>query len=51
MLIFDYEIWDDGDYIITANGKPIGMTVSKKDGIIISNWLKTTYNDLEIKLC
>lgn len=30
MLIFDYEIWNDGDYIITANGKPIGMTVVKK---------------------
>ena len=34
------EHWEDTDWIICINGKPIGMTVTEKNGKIIKEWLE-----------
>ena len=34
------EHWEDTDYIICINGKPFGMTVTKKNGETIKEWLE-----------
>lgn len=32
--------WEDGEDIITINGRFIGMTVSRKDGPVVVRWLE-----------
>lgn len=35
------EYWEDGEFVITIGGAPIGQTVSARDAKIIVNWLRT----------
>jgi len=34
------EAWEDNEYIICLNNHPIGMTVTKKNGEVIKEWLE-----------
>lgn len=33
--------WDDGDYVVTYNGAPIGQALSKLEADRISVWLRS----------
>ena len=36
-------IWEDDEYIIEKEGKPIGSTLTKRRAESILLWLRTTY--------
>ena len=35
--------WEDDEFVITLNGKPVGYTLHEKDAKTISRWLKSAY--------
>ena len=43
---FNIEPWDDGDKIITVNGKPIGMCLDKHSANTVLKWLPTAKKEL-----
>lgn len=46
-----YETWDDDEFVIVVNGKPVGYTVKERDAKIISNWLySASLNDIIISV-
>lgn len=34
------EAWEDGDYIITVNGKPVGATLSELGARTVAEWFR-----------
>jgi hypothetical protein len=36
-----YAAWEDGEYVVTMDGAPIGRTVSRKEATFLVEWLKT----------
>jgi hypothetical protein len=46
--IITCEHWEDTDYIICINNHPIGMTVTKRNGEIIKEWLNNRAGFSEI---
>jgi len=46
--IIKVEAWDGSeDKVVTINGKPIGQSVSPRDGGTISRWLTTAWTEIE----
>ncbi len=43
---FTYEHWEANDEYIILHRGPIGYTVSKRDAIVITNWLNSAYDDI-----
>ncbi len=34
------ERWEDDEFIITINDKPVGATVNERNGLVVLEWLK-----------
>ena len=45
-MIVTLRRWDDNDFIVCIDDKPVGGTVEKKIGLIICDWLRTAYNEI-----
>ena len=41
-----YAAWENGEYIITVDGKPIGCTVSEHEATVIVKWLMTAIKEI-----
>lgn len=44
--VWRVEKWEDDEYIITLNGKPVGQTVTFHEGQDIVEWLKTSWREM-----
>ena len=40
MRNINLEVWEDDEFIITINGKPIGATINERNGRSVIEWLK-----------
>ena len=42
----NYEAWEDGEFVITINGKPVGNTLSQRNAVDMTSWLKRTMPEI-----
>ncbi len=47
MDIITLEAWEDSDYVICINSKPVGGAVSKSRGESIREWLNTAIREIK----
>jgi hypothetical protein len=38
--------WDDGDYVVTRNGKPIGCSLTLRDAACVRHWIQSAEREL-----
>lgn len=51
MKNIDYQRWEDDEFVITIDGKPIGQTLHEKDAKIFCKWLRHGGYDEIVKEC
>lgn len=47
---FNSAAWEDGEYIITINGKPIGATIARKSASDCLRFIESAYDEITAEL-
>lgn len=46
-LVVSFEKWDEGDWIVTVAGRPVGQTLSsEREAERVASWLSTALDEI-----
>ena len=46
IVVFSHTAWGEGEYVVTAEGEPIGCTLSKHEAAVCVRWVASAWADL-----